>query len=149
MSMHLRRAIFVIAFAGLFALVFAGAQQRPSASTGTPQGTPTAAKGPAGQKAEPCWEQAGIPKSVMEQRRSIQASTRSQIQAVCSEIDLSEQQKREKIHQIRQAAQENVNALISPAQRQQLEACQRGREVNTPHAVGPHPAGDPCAGLRR
>jgi hypothetical protein len=127
--MHLRRSIFVILSVGLFALVCAGDQQ------------------PASQKIEPCWEQAGISKSVMEQRKSIQASTRSQVQAVCSETNLTEQQKREKIRQIRRAAQEKVNAMISPAEREQLETCQRARHASSPHTGG-HPAGgDPCAGL--
>jgi len=148
-SMHLRRGIFVILSVGLFALASAWAQQPPSAPTTAPHSGPTGVKGPAGQKSEPCWEQAGISKSVMEQRRSIQESTRSQIQAVCSETNLSEQQKREKIHEIRQAAQGKVNAMISPAERQQLEACQRGRHISGPLAGG-HPAGsDPCAGLGR
>ena len=143
-------AIRVITSVGLFALVPAGAQQRRSVPTATPQGGPTAVKGPASQKAEPCWEQAGISKSAMEQRRSIQESTRSQIQAVCSETHLSERQKREEIHQIRQAAQEKVNAMISPAERQQLEACQHARQISGPHAAGGHAASsDPCAGLGR
>jgi hypothetical protein len=46
---------------------------------------------------EPCWEQARISKSTIQQRRSIQESTRSQIQMVCGETNLSEQQKRVKI----------------------------------------------------
>jgi hypothetical protein len=83
----------------------------------------------------------------MEQRKSIQESTRSQVQAVCNEANLTEQQKREKIRQIRRAAQEKVNAMISPAEREQLETCQRSRHANSPH-TGSHPAGsDPCAGL--
>jgi hypothetical protein len=131
----------VIAFGGLL-VVSAGAQHRPS--------LPTAAqKGTASQKTEPCWEQAGISKSVMEQRKSILQSTRSQVEAVCSETNLSEQQKREKIHEIRQAAQEKINAMISSGERQQLEACQRAHQPTSPHPTG-HPASsDPCAGLGR
>src|SRR6516162_7287889 len=70
--------IFVILSATLFALISGGARQP------APRSEPTAAKGPATQKTEPCWEQAGISKNVMEQRRSIQESTRSEIRAVCS-----------------------------------------------------------------
>jgi len=135
--------IFVILSAILFALISGGAQQP------APRSEPTAAKGPATQKTEPCWEQAGISKNVMEQRRSIQESTRSEIRAVCSEPNLSEEQKRERIRQIRQAARERADAIISPAERQQLEACQRARHASGPKA-GDHPAGsDPCAGLGR
>ena len=132
--MHRRITIFVILFVGWFALI--SRAQQP-------------AKGSASQKTEPCWEQAGISKRVIEQRRSIQESTRSEIQAVCSEPNLSEEQKREKIHQIRQAAREKADAMISPAERQQLEACQRAHHAGGPKTGG-HPAGgDPCAGLGR
>jgi hypothetical protein len=143
------RAIFVTFSVVLFTLVSTGAQQPTNAPTPAPHSGPTGAKGPASQKTEPCWEQAGISKSIMEQRKSIQESTRSQVQAVCSETNLSEQQKREQIRQIRQAGQEKVNAMISPAEREQLEACQRARRPSSPH-TGSHPAGsDPCAGLGR
>jgi hypothetical protein len=145
--MHLRSAILVLSFVGLFALASA-APQHPSAQTAAPQGGLTGVKRPASQKAEPCWEQAGISKNVNEQRRSIQESTRSQIQTVCSEPNLSEQQKREEIRKIRQATQEKVNALISPAEREKLEACQRGNRTSSPHS-GSHAASDPCAGVGR
>ena len=148
-SVNPRTTIFVFLSVSLFALVCVWAQQPPSAPTTAPHSGPTGVKGATGQKSEPCWEQAGISKSVMEQRRSIQESTRSQIQAVCRETNLSEQQKREKIHEIRQAAQAKVNAMISPAERQQLEACQRGRHVSGAHAGGHPGGGDPCAGLGR
>ena len=133
--MHRRTRIYAILFVGLFALISRGAQQP--------------AKGSASQKTEPCWERAGISKSAIEQRRSIQESTRSEIQAVCSQPNLSEEQKREKIHQIRQAAREKADAMISPAERQQLEACQHAHHAGGPK-MGGHPAGgDPCAGLGR
>src|SRR5262249_29476879 len=96
-SMHHSRKIFVKLFLGLFALASVWAQQPPSVPTTAPHSGPTGIKGSAGQKSEPCWEQAGISKSVMEQRRSIQESTRSRVREVCSEPNLSEQQKREKI----------------------------------------------------
>jgi hypothetical protein len=149
MSMHLRRAVFVIALTGLFTLLSAWAQQRPSPAGATPQGGSTGAKGPASQKYEPCWEQAGISKSVIEQRKSIHESTRSEIQAVCSEPNLSEEQKREKIHQIRQAAQEKVNAMISPGERQQVEACQHAHHASGPKTGGHAAPSDPCAGVGR
>ena len=147
--MYLRGGAFVILCAGLFAVVCAGDQQPASAPTAAPHSGTTGAKGPASQKVEPCWEQAGISKSIMQQRRSIQESTRSRVREVCSEPSLSEQQKREKIREIHRAAQEKVNAMISPAERQQLEACQRGHHIGAPHAGGRPPGGDPCAGLGR
>jgi len=137
--MHVSGAIFV----GLFVVASARAQQ-PAGGAAAPSSGPMGVKGPASQKTEPCWEQAGISKSALEQSRSTRESARSQIQSVCSETNLTEQQKREKIRQIRQTAQQRVNAMISPAERQKLEACRRGNHT------GGHPAaGDPCAGLGR
>src|SRR5271167_4456324 len=134
--MHRRRGIFVIRSVGLFGLVCAGDQQPASAPTAAPHSGPTGVKGPASQKIEPCWEQARISKSVIEQRKSIQESTRSQVQAVCNETNLTEQQEREQIRQIRRAAREKVNAMISPAEREQLEACQRARYASSPNTGG-------------
>jgi hypothetical protein len=142
------RSILIILHVGLFALVGAGAQQPARAPTAASHSGPNGAKGSASQT-EPCWEQAGISNSIMEQRRSIQESSRSQVQAVCSESNLTEQQKREKIDQIRQAAQEKLSAMISPAEREQLEACQRARHGNSPHVGGHFAGGDPCAELGR
>jgi len=42
--------------------------------------------------AEPCWQVAGIDKSVMEQRSAIERDTHSQVEGVCSNSSLSPQQ---------------------------------------------------------
>jgi len=68
---------------------------------------------------------------------------------VCSEGNLSEQQKREQIRQIRHAAREKANAMISPAERQQLEQCQREHHASSPNTGGHPDGGDLCAGLGR
>ena len=49
---------------------------------------------------EPCWQVAGIPKSAMEQRRAITRATTSQVESVCADSSLTQQQKRDKIRQI-------------------------------------------------
>ncbi len=150
--MHLKGAIHVIPVVSLLAVASVEAQ-RPSTPIGSPQSGRTGVNRSANQKAEPCWEQAGISKAAIEQRRSIQESTRPQIQAVCSEANLSPQQKRAKIREIRQAAHVKINAMISPAERQKLEACQRGRGnhvgMRGMHAGGHAAGSDPCAGLGR
>ncbi len=149
--MHLKRAIFIIPVVSLFALALVRAQH-PNVPAAVPQGGPTQVNGrPVSQKPEPCWEEAGISKGVIEQRKSIQENTRSQIQAVCSEPNLSEQQKHEKIREIRQAAHDKVNAMISPAERQKLEACHRGRGNHTGgmQAGGRAAGSDPYTGLGR
>ena len=48
---------------------------------------------------KPCWEVAGISKSAIAERRRIEQETRSQVQSVCNDSSLNEQQKREKIRE--------------------------------------------------
>src|SRR6266704_5154133 len=65
---------------------------------------------------KPCWEVAGISKSAIAERRRIEQETRSQVQSVCNDSSLNEQQKREKIREIRQQSHQQIDALISPQQ---------------------------------
>ena len=46
---------------------------------------------------EPCWEQAGVSRTAMEQRRNIERSTRAEVESVCADSALSAQQKHENI----------------------------------------------------
>jgi hypothetical protein len=70
-------------------------------------------------------------------------STRAQVEAICAE-SISDQEKREKIREIRRAAAERMNALITTDQLKKLQECQKARseEHMGTHAVS-HPAG-PC-----
>jgi hypothetical protein len=52
----------------------------------------------------PCWEEAGVPKSVIEQRRQIERNTHAEIQSVCNDSSLTPEEKREKIRQLHQQA---------------------------------------------
>jgi len=76
---------------------------------------------------QPCWQQVGIPRSAIERRRQIEQNTRSQVHAVCNDSSLSPQEKREKIRQLREQAHQEVEAVISPQQQQELKACQEER----------------------
>ena len=100
---------------------------------------------------QPCWQQAGISQSAMQQRRQIEESTRSQVQSVCSDSSLSSQQKREKIRQLREQARQQVEGLVSASQQQALRACQQERAgARGGHVGGAHPGGggmDPCGEL--
>ncbi len=82
----------------------------------------------------PCWQQAGIEKSVMEQRWSIERDTHSQVQAICSNSSLSPQQKREQVRDIRQQAHQKMEGLITPEQEKALTSCQQQRGMNHPNA---------------
>jgi hypothetical protein len=76
---------------------------------------------------EPCWQEAGISKAAMEQRRSIEQNTRAEIEAVCANSSLTPQQRREQMRDIRERSRQQIDALISPQQREALRACQQSR----------------------
>ena len=92
---------------------------------------------------KPCWQQAGISKAAMEQRRAIQQSTREQIEAVCSQPGLTDKERREKIHEIRQAAQQKLAASVTTQQEAALKSCQESRAAKAPHPSTGNHAG-PC-----
>jgi len=114
------------------------AQQSGSQGAGSPPGKP----GYGATHQTPCWKQAGIPQNVMEQHRSIEQNIHSQVQAVCNDASLSDQQKREKIRDIRKAGHEQMEGLLTADQRSKLESCRASRGVG--HG-GAHRGGGPCA----
>lgn len=92
------------------------------------------------QRQEPCWQVAGISKSAMEQRRVIQQRARSEVEAVCADPSLSPQQRQAKIRQIHEQTKQEVDALVSPQQMQQLRSCQMSRNHGGGHPGGGHPS---------
>jgi len=104
---------------------------------------------PKAPRQEPCWQEAGISKSAMEQRRQIEQNTRAEIQSVCNDSALTPQQKREKIRQLHQQARQQIEGLITPQQQEALKACQQQRAAAHPPRTGPgmHGGGGrgPCA----
>ena len=110
-------------------------------STGNTTGTP---------KQTPCWQQAGISKEVMEQRKTLEQQAKSQVAAVCADTSLTAQQKREKIKAIHQQTQQQVQALITTDQQAALKSCQAARkEAQTENGGGPHPGAGkgPCGDM--
>lgn len=87
-------------------------------------------------RVEPCWQQAGISKSAMEERAAIQRETRAQVEAVCANTSLTPQQRQQQIRQIREEAKQRMEALVSPAQQEALRACQQERAAAHPPATG-------------
>jgi hypothetical protein len=90
----------------------------------------------------PCWQQAGIEKSVMEQRWAAERETRSQVEAVCANSSLTAQQKQQQAREIRQQSRQKMEGLITPAQEKALTACQQERGMN-------HGGGGPQAGAQQ
>lgn len=110
------------------------------------QGAPPMAPHPVQPHVEPCWQVAGISKAAMQERAAIQRETRSQIEAVCANSSLTPQQRREQIQQIRAQAKQKDETLISPSQREALQACQKERAAAHPPAPGLNHGGGtgPC-----
>jgi hypothetical protein len=93
-------------------------------------------------KKEPCWEVAGVTKAAMQERRSISRQARQEVEAVCSNSSLSMQQKRTEIQQIRARERQQIDAIITPAQREAMRSCQESRGGG--HGGGGHLGGGPC-----
>ena len=93
---------------------------------------------------QPCWQQAGVSQSSLQRRRQIEESTRTQVEAVCSDTSLTAQQRQEKIHQLHQEARQQTQGLVSQQQEQAINAC-REKRGEAPHMGGGHGAGTgPC-----
>lgn len=110
------------------------------------RGPPTAAP-PVARKGrtEPCWQVAGIPPSVMQQKRMIVRQTRQEIAAVCANSSLSPAQKQEEIRQIRQREHQELDGLATPEQREAFRACQAQRgHVSHAHVGGRGRGLGPC-----
>jgi hypothetical protein len=101
---------------------------------------------------EPCWQQVGISKDVIDQRHAVELDTRSQVQAVCADSSLNDQQKKQKIHEIHQESKQKVAGLMTEQQQQELQACQKERAANHPAPAGTQPGaqhggGGPCGNM--
>ena len=97
---------------------------------------------------EPCWQQLGISKDVIDQRKAVELDTRSQVQAVCADSSLNDQQKKQKIHEIHQESKQKVAGLMTEQQQQDLQSCQKERAANHPAPAGmQHGGGGPCGNL--
>jgi len=120
-----------------------------SAQQSVPPAPPSRVPGPIGTKVrqEPCWQEAGVSKAAMEQRRSLEQGVRSQISAVCADPSLTTQQRNEKIREIHQQVRQQVEALITPQQQEAMKACQQSREhasSGRPHVGHVGNGGGPC-----
>ena len=87
----------------------------------------------------PCWQEAGISKAAMQQRKQIQQNARSQVEAVCADSSLTMQQRQQRIRQIHPQAKQESEALITPAQQEAMKSCQQSRATGASHPSIPHP----------
>jgi Spy/CpxP family protein refolding chaperone len=98
----------------------------------------------------PCWQQAGVERSAIENLMSIQRETHSQVENVCSNTSLTPQQKRQQVQEIRQQAHQKIEGLITPDQMKALVACRQARGETTPGVLsGAGGAGGGCGEWQR
>jgi len=129
----------------LFALVILLCAAPLVAQDAPPANSSPAPTRPARQgNVAPCWQQAGVQKSVIEQLWSIQRETHSQVESVCSNTSLTPQQKHQQVKEIRQQAHQKIESLISPDQQKALTACREERGESHPGAGGFAGAGGGC-----
>lgn len=76
---------------------------------------------------EPCWQVAGVSPSAIHERRSLTLQARSEVESVCANSSLSIQQKRQEIQQIHVRERQQIDAIITPAQREEMRSCQESR----------------------
>lgn len=132
----------------VLALMLAGLSLLASAPRARAQTAPVRGQVPvpgrpsATPRQEPCWQVAGISKTAMEQRHSIEQSVHSQVEAVCADSSLTQQQRQQKIRQIHEQAKQQMDALVTPQQMQELRSCQQARN----HGGGAHLGGGHAAG---
>jgi Spy/CpxP family protein refolding chaperone len=103
-----------------------------------PTTNPPAQNRPARRGGEPCWQQAGIEQSVMEQIHAIARDARSEVEAVCSNSSLTPQQRNQQAREIREKAMQKREGLITADQEKTLRACQQEQRENHPGNGGMH-----------
>jgi hypothetical protein len=101
---------------------------------------------PARVRQEPCWQQAGIAKSVFEEHQALERDTHSQVRAVCEDTSLTPQQKIERIKEIRQQARQKTDELITPEQQKAAATCRQQRGLDRPGAGVRRENANPCEG---
>lgn len=110
-----------------------------------PSGGNSSASAAGRNRPEPCWQQVGISRTVMKEHHSIEMDAHSQIASVCENSSLTEQQKQKQVREIRQQAQQKVDASITSEQQSGLHSCQQQRIGNGSPNGGHRPRGTgPC-----
>ena len=141
--MSWNRAVLLALLAGTVLSVALAENATAQTPTQTdPSTAPGTTKHPRG---EPCWAVAGVSKSAVQQRRTIQQQARQEVAAVCSNSAFSIQQKRQEIRQIHQRERQQIDGIITPAQQESIRSCQEQRSGG--HGGGAHAGGGgggPC-----
>ena len=123
-----------------------------SSSSGAGASDQTPAPPPNRMGGGACWRQAGITRAELQQRKSIQEKTRTQITGVCANSSLTPKEKMQQVRELRVAEKQQFADLLTPDQQKALKECQRARkdalhaeDADAPETSGPHPPASPCA----
>jgi hypothetical protein len=143
MSRNRPRCLTLLAAIGLSGALGVSATAQIPTRTGPVTGTKPITR-PA--RKEPCWQVAGVSVSAMHERRIISQQARQEVEAVCANSSLSIQQKHEQIRQIRERERQQIDAIITPAQREEIRSCQQSRGGGHGGGGGGHGGGGggPC-----
>jgi Spy/CpxP family protein refolding chaperone len=144
--MNTNRFAFAVALFSAIAICPLQAQMTSSSGAASgPQSSPQGSPGARTGRQQPCWQQAGIPSSTVQQYRGIMQSTRQEVESVCSDASLSQSQKQQKVQLLRTQARQQVEGLVTAQQLQALDSCRQQRGEKARGALG----ATPCAGSPR
>jgi len=119
----------------------------PSTQSTSPSTPPSEeGQGPAGRQ-QPCWEQAGLSRSILQEHRQIQQNMRRQVMATCSDPALSQEQRVLKIREIQEQTRKELAGLMTPEQEQALNNCRAQRGGGRRPAAGIMDRVPDCAAL--
>lgn len=104
---------------------------------------PPSGSSPSGRQT-PCWRQAGLSRSQMEQHQSIQRDAHAQVASVCENSSLTPQQKQQQVREIREQAQQKMDALLTAEQRTALHSCQHQHGTDGAQNGMHHSGAGPC-----
>jgi len=121
----------------------APASDQPSTSPSLPPGVHSA------HHQVTCWRQVGIPSAMVNERWKIEDDAKTQISGVCSDQSLSAQQRTEKIHQIDEQRDRQIEKLIPADKLSAFKACQAQHDMQQGMRASKTPARQlgPCGGV--
>jgi Spy/CpxP family protein refolding chaperone len=122
------RKLRLLACAACLVVLSAGVMAQVHSSSTAGQGSSTTPSSRRGRQ-QPCWQQVGVSQAAEQQHKQIEENTRSQVEAVCGDSSLSQQQKQQKIRQLHEVARKQVEHLLSPQQEQAMKACREQRSA--------------------
>ena len=146
--------LLLLAFA--FPSFSQSAQEAPpadqSAAPASDQSSPPQPLPPGAHSAHrqvPCWKEAGISPAMVNERWKIEDAAKTRISGVCSDQSLTAQQRTEKIHQIDEQQDRQIEKIIPADKLSAFKACQAQRDMQQSMRAGKTPARQlgPCGGV--